>query len=205
MSFDAVLLVEGQDDKHVVSNLLFAHGLDSAFEVKDKDGLPNLLLTLPTELRASDLKCLGVIVDADSPIASRWERIRAVLIRAGYPFVPIEPQGEGTILTAPGKPRVGVWMMPNNRLDGMLEDFAGLLVPADDTLLPRAHAAVGQIPAAERRFAQAHEMKAVIHTWLAWQQEPGVRMGAAVTRKFLHSHSPVATVFVRWLQRLQIF
>jgi hypothetical protein len=98
MSTDALLLVEGQDDKHVVKNLLLAHGLDSAFEVKDKEGLDNLLSTLPTELRASDLKRLGVIVDADSPIASRWSQVRAVLIKAGYATAPSQPDGGGAIL-----------------------------------------------------------------------------------------------------------
>lgn len=203
MSTDAILLVEGQDDKHVVKNLLLAHGLNSEFEVKDKEGLDNLLSTLPTELRASDLKRLGVIVDADSPIASRWSQVRAVLIKAGYATAPSQPDGGGAILSAPGKPTVGVWMMPDNCADGMLEDFAALLVPADDTLLPRARAAVDQIPLVERRFAQVHEMKAVMHTWLAWQQEPGVRMGAAVTRRYLESDSPGATAFLDWINRLQ--
>lgn len=203
MPTDAVLLVEGQDDKHVVANLLFAHGLDLVFEIKDKEGIDNLLLTLSTELRASDLKRLGLIVDADSPIASRWQRVRAVLVKAGYSSIPSLPDVEGAVLAALGKPTVGVWMMPDNRSDGMLEDFAALLVPADDTLLPRARLAVDQIPLAERRFAEVHEMKAVIHTWLAWQQEPGVRMGAAVTRRYLQSDSPGATAFLNWLNRLQ--
>ena len=201
MVIHAVLLVEGQDDKHVLSNLLFAHGLQLDFEIRDKDGVDSLLSALPMELRRSDLKRLGIVVDADSPIGDRWKQVRSVLIKVGYVEVPLAPQPEGTVLTAKGKPAIGVWMMPDNRQDGMLEDFAAFLVPANDTLMARARAAVDQIPPAERLFT--HEMKATIHTWLAWQREPGVRMGAAITRKYLEGDSPAAAPFLDWLKRLR--
>lgn len=199
---DSVLLVEGQDDKHIVSKLLYSHGLVDSYTVKDKDGIENLLTALPIELRASDLKRLGVVVDADSPLRARWESVAYILKGQGYGTVPPVPDVAGTVVTNAGKPAVGIWLMPDNRTDGMLEDFAKLLIPADDTLIPRVKTALDSVPQEERRYAAAHHAKAFIHTWLAWQEEPGVKMGAAITRKYLRADSPTAGGFVSWVRAL---
>ena len=118
MATQNLLLVEGQDDKHVVINLLFAHQLHERFEVKDKDGITNLVQTLPMELRASELKRIGIMIDADSPMSSRWESVVHALKKAGYANVPTLPKKGGTIVVEAGKPCVGVWLMPNNQDDG---------------------------------------------------------------------------------------
>ncbi len=44
--------------------------------------------------------------------------------------------------------------------------------------------------------------KAKIHTYLAWQEEPGKPMGQAITAKVLHAESETAKVFVEWIKRL---
>jgi hypothetical protein len=44
---------------------------------------------------------------------------------------------------------------------------------------------VAAIPEAERRFGPLAEPKAIIHTWLAWQKEPGKPLGTAITARFL--------------------
>jgi hypothetical protein len=202
MPAEAVLLVEGQDDKHVVSKLLFSNILMDSYTVKDKEGIENLLKSLPVELRASDLKRLGLIVDADSPLRTRWDSVANVLKVLGYDTVPATPAIGGMILRETGKPAVGIWLMPDNRADGMLEDFVKLLIPEDDALLPIVKAALDSVPSEQRRFAQAHYSKAFIHTWLAWQEEPGVKMGAAITRKYLREDSPIAGDFIAWVRAL---
>ena len=204
MASDSVLLVEGQDDKHVVSKLLYFHGLVDAYEVKDKDGIENLLVSLPVELRASDLKRLGIVVDADSPLKNRWDGVAQVLRTHGYDQTPMVPAIGGTLIIAPRKPSVGIWLMPDNRSDGMIEDFAAMLIPAGDRLLPRVRIALDSVPLEERRFAPSHYSKAAIHTWLAWQEEPGVKMGAAITRKYLREDSPIAADFISWVRSLQV-
>jgi hypothetical protein len=180
---------------------LFQHSLNNNFVVKDTDGIDQLFVTLPVEIRASDRERLGVIVDADVPLSGRWESIRAILTKNGYE-VPKAPDPAGTIVAAAGRPVIGVWLMPDNRTDGMIEDFVALLVPVGDLMFPRAKTVVGAIPPEDRRFAAVHLSKAVIHTWLAWQREPGVRMGAAITRMYLQSDCPMADLFVSWLDRL---
>lgn len=202
MANDSVLLVEGQDDKHVTTNLLFAHQLDKQFVVKDKEGIDNLTGTLTIELRASELKRIGIIVDADTSLNERGTSLVSILTKAGYANFPKIPSVAGTVVRQDGRPTVGIWLMPNNSDDGMIEDFVALLVPAEDPLLPRAQAAIDAIPLENRPFAPADRSKALIHTWLAWQNEPGVRMGAAVTRKYLEPQSPTALTFVAWLNQL---
>ena len=75
MADKAVLLVEGKDDQHVFFSLLEFHRIPEVFRIKDKQGIDNLLGTLDVELLASELEQLGIVVDADIDIASRWQRI----------------------------------------------------------------------------------------------------------------------------------
>jgi hypothetical protein len=93
--------------------------------------------------------------------------------------------------------------MPNNQLPGMLEDFVALLMPADDNLRPKAEEILREI---EReglnRYGEIHHAKALIHTWLAWQETPGMPMGQAITARVLQRESAIAQVFADWLQRL---
>ncbi|MFH1466552.1 MAG: DUF3226 domain-containing protein [Pseudomonadota bacterium] len=55
---------------------------------------------------------------------------------------------------------------------------------------------------APRCFRDVHEPKAVLHTWLAWQEEPGTPMGLALTRRYLDPCHPRAVAFAAWLRRL---
>lgn len=66
--------------------------------------------------------------------------------------------------------RVGVWLMPDNQSRGMLEDFAGQLVPPEDELWDKAKLNVDEI--VNPRFPEEHTAKAYIYTWLGWQKEP---------------------------------
>jgi hypothetical protein len=99
-------------------------------------------------------------------------------------------------------PRVGVWDMPDNTLPGMLEDYLCFLVPAGDALFERAGRCVAEIPIDERRFAEAHLTKALIHTWLAWQDDPGTPLGQAITKRYFESEGPRVQGLLAWLTRL---
>ena len=79
---------------------------------------------------------------------------------------------------------VGIWIMPNNQLPGMLEDFIKFLVPADKTSLwDRAEHSVNEIPPDERLFRPIDQQKAYLATWLAWQKRPGIPLGAAIHQR----------------------
>jgi hypothetical protein len=68
------------------------------------------------------------------------------LERAGYAGVPDSPDVDGTVLDRDDMPRAGVWIMPNNTLPGMLENYMSFLIPTGDGLFERAERCVGDIP-----------------------------------------------------------
>ncbi|ATB43919.1 hypothetical protein CYFUS_009400 [Cystobacter fuscus] len=200
-----VLLVEGKDDREVVYQLCNHHQLDNQnlFTVEAKDGYERLRDDLSVRLRVPALRTIGTIIDADTNLADRWHSVCDVLARSGYTELPAAPAEDGTILAAQGRlPRFGIWVMPDNRLSGMLEDFIQHLVHQGDPLIPRAQTSVDGIPPAERRFQDVHRSKALIHTWLAWQQEPGTPLGLAVTRRYLDANHSLAQRFLTWLRNL---
>ena len=41
-----------------------------------------------------------------------------------------------------------------------------------------------------------------MHTWLAWQENPGRPYGTAITARFLDAEAPQADVLVAWINYL---
>ncbi len=68
--------------------------------------------------------------------------------------------------------------------------------------MPRVNDCIDTIPSAEKKFADAHMAKAQIHTWLAWQENPGLPFGTAITAKFLDADRDQAGILINWLKRL---
>lgn len=210
-----VLIVEGADDLHLFVHLLRHHriplndpGIDlpDRVTIRDGGGANNILESLPVRVKALSNEPasanLGIILDADLDLAQRWQAILSRLEAVGYLSLPTSPDPRGTILSEEGLPQVGVWLMPDNRLPGELEHFARMLVPTTDSLWPRAEQCVEQIPLEERRFPAHDVTKAVIHTWLAWQSEPGKPIGQALTKRFLDAEASQAANLIAWIRRL---
>ncbi len=51
-------------------------------------------------------------------------------------------------------------------------------------------------------FPEAKRLKAVLHTWLAWQERPGVPYGLAIKARYFGHDSPAARAFVEWFRRV---
>lgn len=205
MAAKKVLLVEGTDDEHVVKHLCTHHGLPHIEEIAKMGGIEKLIESFPVRLKESDVEAIGVLVDADTNIQTRWDSLRHRLLAAGYPAVPQMPAAQGAIVVPPPDallPRVGIWLMPNNQTNGMLEDFLRFLVPMPNPVLEHAQQSLNTIPKGHRCFTVNDEPKALIHTWLAWQQEPGRPFGTAITARYLDAGVPEATVFANWLRQL---
>jgi hypothetical protein len=200
---------------NVIAHILKAHGLEGKIRIRDQEGVEKvksgldeelfgkLLEDLPTELKGSDVVAVGVLVDADLDIAARWQSLADRLKGLKYAGVPDAPPAEGVILDGDENlPPFGVWLMPDNTLPGMLEDFIELLVPPErENLWQMAVSAIKAIPPAERPFGDKIA-KARIHTYLAWQERPGVPYGIAIREKFLAAKSPQAAGLVAWMRKL---
>lgn len=200
-----ILLVEGTDDEHVLKHICSQRNVPILDEITPLGNVERLLESFPVRLKESDVGALGVVIDADTDLAARWQSLRDRLRKAGYQSVPGEPHSAGTILSPPPQsllPRVGIWIMPDNQTRGILEDFLRFLVPSGSRLFAHVESSVATIPEGERRFGPRDHSKAIIHTWLAWQKEPGRPLGTAITAKFLDANVVQVDVLVAWLRSL---
>ena len=201
-----ILLVEGTDDEHVLKHICGNRDIPHLDEVESQYGVENLIESLGVRLTLSEEgDVIGVVIDADTEISDRWQSIRGRITGVGYQNVPDQPDPDGTILDPPARtllPRLDVWIMPNNRTSGILEDFLRFLVPQPNILFDHAKTSVAAIPEGERRFKPLDEPKAVIHTWLAWQEEPGRPFGTAISACFLDPSVTEVDVLADWLKRL---
>jgi hypothetical protein len=204
------IIFEGPDDQHVVMNLLFNHEhqgqpLCTHFNednIKVKGGVDHLIDTLKEEIGATDLGRLGVILDADTNLDAQWARVTRVLEEYGCDDVPRKPNANGTVVETRDGKCIGIWVMPDNQSAGALEDFVGKLIGEEDNLWPKAQADVNGIPADNRRFKTTYLSKAQVHTWLAWQEEPGTKMGETFKKRYLDPEHPQALIFVEWVKQL---
>jgi hypothetical protein len=206
MTLKKILLVEGKDDEHVLKHVSGNRGGPRFDEVAAHGGIDRLLDAIPVRLKAiADTAIVGIVVDADTDAAARWQALRDRLVNVGYEDFPQQPDRDGTVVDPPPGarlPRVGIWMMPDNRNTGILENFLRFLVPVGSPLFDHVTASIASIPKGEVRFGKLDEPKAVIHTWLAWQEEPGNPLGTAITARYLDPDVPEVNVLVTWLNRL---
>ena len=199
-----VLLVEGQDDKHTVRHLWHRrHGSEPSFDIKDKEGIDNLIDAISTEIKAPDLAvvvgaAIGIVADANDDPGGRWDAISRQLRKAGVEPPDVLPP-DGAIMG--GTPRVGVWLMPDNRSKGELENFVQKMIPGDDPAWSLAREYVQGIPDDARAFPPSKRSRAELHAWLATREEPGF-MGVAIRRGDLKIDGPLCAGFLAWIEGL---
>ena len=164
-----VLLVEGQDDKHVARHIWQRHAADSPFCILEKGGVDKLLDAIDTEIQAPGLQAMGILVDANDDVSARWDAVKDRLAPAKVDL-PHSPDPSGTIIDS--RPRVGVWLMPDNCSPGELEGFVAKMIPACDAVWPLSQRYIAGIPCAERKFIPKKQRRAEVHAWLAAREDP---------------------------------
>ena len=197
-----LLLVEGQDDLHVIRHIRERHGSIPSFCISSKDGIDELLPVIPAEALVSGRKALGVLVDANCDVAARWNAISHNL-RKGIPNInfPASPNPSGTVIDIDGMPRIGIWLMPDNQSEGELEDFVTQMIPIEDSVWPLAQGYIDTIPAHDRKFTDKKTSRAKIHAWLAAREDPR-QMGLAIKARDLDTDGELCCKFIDWLNKL---
>ena len=205
-----MLLVEGATDKYVIPYLMEANGVtwpgppNHPIEIEWWGSVDEFLKpeAINNAVKVPGREALGVVVDANGNAAARWKQLKT---RCGSEFaeLPERIPAEGLQVVHSLGTRFGVWIMPDNRFEGMLEDLLVRLVPDDSgNLYDMARNCVATARSNDAPFKDAHERKAEIYTWLAWQNPPGLRLHEAVKHRVLDPTRPESRPFVAWFRGL---
>lgn len=214
-----VLLVEGASDVDFFRALLPDLALEEKVDVcpprdfgrrNTVTVVPALLPELIGQLERGSIDRLAVVVDADydsgGGFQTRWERITAILREQGYrcPQRPPTEANKGSIfLHSDGLPPVGLWLLPNHREDGMLEDLVLRSVHQSEkqgSLLTHARQVIEGLP--HRLFSQHHHAKAVTYSWLSYQRRPAIGLSAPVREELLDRSTEPLRGLCDWLSRV---
>ncbi|MFC1642779.1 DUF3226 domain-containing protein [Myxococcota bacterium] len=203
-----VLLVEGKDELRLLPELLELAGIpwpkgEEPVHIKEHDGVDSILAAglIEAELKATGLKALGILVDADGDARQRWEQVRARVAQS-FPSFPKDLDPQGAVYAGPSAPRVGVWVMPDNVRQGMLETMLLELRTGDQRLAQYAHDATVHAREKGACYREVHREKAELHVWLAWQDPPGLQIHMGVKAGLLAPNSQVTSGFVAWFRSL---
>ena len=203
-----LLLVEGDDDKRVIPELIEKNGVvwnqqDPLIpDIHSCGGYSKLLNQIKTRLKESSLSQLGVIIDADDNPRGRWESIRN-RCQASIPNLPDQLPENGLICEVTKDLKFGVWLMPDNFQRGMLETFLAYMIPNEtEPLWQFAQSSVQEAVSRGATLTAVQYDKANIYTWLAWQNPPGRQLHQAVKETVLNPQHPRAQKFVTWFKDL---
>lgn len=205
------LLVEGLDEQRLIPHLIERNGIiwgeqrsEAIVDIEEFNGIENLLKpgVIEVELKASGLRRLGILVDADENLSTRWTRVRERCIQT-FPNLSENLDSGGLIAENESGLRLGIWIMPDNQSSGMLETFLRYLIPNTNGAVHQlAKSSAAKAAELGAPYSSHHVDKAEIHTWLAWQDPPGRQLHQAVIEKILAPNSYHAPPFVDWFRRL---
>ena len=162
----STLRVEGTDDKHVLIHLLDRHGIDrdSAPVIEIDKSVRGVLDGIEGNVKTHSSREVGFVLDADSPIDARWMAVVDRLKRVDV-ATPSSPPPEGFIGESTRyRSKVGVWLMPDNQLDGKLETFLQTLIDDHDPLIGHATESTDRAKEIGAEFPEPDHIKAVIHS-----------------------------------------
>ncbi len=193
----SVLLLEGSDDCNIISKFCEDNAIRADFGFCNCGSDNQVLHKLNALLKKSDPpEVIGVILDADQNIDERYQEIKAKV--ADFYNLPKNMPKDGLVHLEKGLPKLGIWIMPNNQDNGALEEFYLELATDIDTAFIN-----NTIQEAEKKeltsFKSQHRKKAIMHTYFAWQDTPGMPLHAAINKIVLDNNAEIAHVFKGWL------
>lgn len=106
-------------------------------------------------------------------------------------------------------PKVGLWIMPDNKNTGAIEHFLWKS-GANEDYINTYNAAEKIVKEYEQdksnppvmHYIQNHHHKALVHTFLAWVEDPGNPMGTSVDKKCWNINADLVNDFMNWLNNL---
>ena len=86
--FDPLLLVEGEDDKHVIRHLSERWDRTLEFAIKDYECIENVLLNIRDHIDEPGRPAVGVVVDGDTNTLHTWNRVCGQVSNAAKNHIP---------------------------------------------------------------------------------------------------------------------
>ena len=207
-----ILLVEGESDQSFFKEVCKTLGLDANVKValprdsgrfhNGKEGVFNLLPDLLNQLGDAQITRLAVVVDADSAVNGGGyqraiDKVTEIVEQHGFTLRP-NPDGGILFQHGDGLADFGLWVMPNNSDEGMLEDWIKSCVhPDEHELFAHAETVVATLP--QTKFKPIHISKAEVATWLAWQKQPGHGIYRVVEDQLIDTNSALSNELCVWL------
>ncbi len=211
-----ILLVEGESDRIFFQEMCKLLGLDIEVKVNTpvnygakKDGKIaafNLLVALMAQLADGSITHLAMVVDADFP-DDGWgyiktiEHIKNKIRNSGYDNPVVKHDG----LSFPhsdGLSNFGLWVMPDNQSEGMLEDWITMAVKNEELLLLKHAMNIVKSLPQPQKFKVIHRSKAEIATWMAWQRIPGQGLHTVIGENLISLESKPIMQLTNWLQHI---
>ncbi|MEK8021500.1 MAG: DUF3226 domain-containing protein [Candidatus Parabeggiatoa sp.] len=206
------LIVEGQADSLFFQALIEREQL--SIDVEPRYGITKinaLLSKLFKDLQDGTVEHLGIVADADYTVPKteggfnkRWQQLTQPLKEMGYDITaPPSQSYVGNIFThEDGLPPIGLWLMPDHKNEGMLEDLIKKTVCEGEqqSLLQTASLCLKQLPI--KLFKPHHHTKATLYTWLAWQKRPGQALVSTLNADLIDRHSPEIQSLIKWLREV---
>ena len=169
ISKERLLLVEGKDEEGFFGGLCCKEGFSNIqiIPYQGRDNLGNFLKTLVSLPRFEKVQSLGITRDADEDSAAAYQSVLTSLTKAGL------PRPEDTAVKG-ANPETVVIILPPSRREGCLETVLWETIKTTSTAdCIRDYVACTEIPEGNRRA------KAMVHTYLARMNKPGLKIGEA--------------------------
>lgn len=235
---ERIIAVEGKADLHIIWHLLKinnpeARKIESGnqslvmrmpgeknirIEIYQERGIDQLCNQVSTRIKKSGLESIGFVFDADGDPKGRWKQVGRRILEVYKEVYPADhstlkkafyetPVSEG-VWVRDCSLKVGVWMMPNNKSAGTIEDFLSDMVPPENPRWQHAKNYFGTVFAEKKHllgyklFPRTKTSKARIHAWLAVQENPGTLPGKAIKSGYFNTKNPKSLLFQKWPENL---
>ncbi|MBI4567319.1 MAG: hypothetical protein HY719_02870 [Planctomycetes bacterium] len=191
------VLVEGKDEEEFVNALLKHRGFPNGFQVTEYGGgdcLPTVLASFRAN-RHDPNRALVVVRDAEESFASTFQSVAGALRAKGF----VSPSQAGTL--ADGDPATGVWIMPNNRDAGALEDLCWQAISTKSD----ADCITTMVDCVQRKgsdLTRSSRAKAQVRAWLACHGKRAEdRLGLCAQQGVLDVNHAAFDAFTLFLRR----
>ncbi|QTR49068.1 DUF3226 domain-containing protein [Candidatus Thiothrix anitrata] len=228
MSNHAILLVEGESDQKFFATLLKDITLNVSVQpetpksVSDnifRNGINPLFARFEKEvtrlLLGSSIQQLAIVIDADRAedghgLQQRRRQIIDILKKVTDSLGQVEFSADttpseiyqGEIFTHQSGAQIGLWIMHDHSTDGMLENFLIDAVKTEQQQLLLTACNTVKNLGEQQLFKPAHELKAHLSTWLAWQDPPGISTAYAYYKSLFDKEHPNIKALTSWLTRV---